>query len=296
MEYLSAIAAGLGSGSLYAVIGLLLVLMATLTRVVNFSQVAVGVYAAFLSIRVGSFLTLTLHMPKVAATVVSIVVALIVGALVSAALGWIISTWLAESSTSARSAVTVAGMLFLISISLLQFGPLAQPLVPLVSGPLVSFGTVTITKVSVFMVALALVILVTSQLLLAKTSLGVKLRAIADRQTAAELLGVNVRLLQVLVWGATGAFMTLAILLGGNNLASQATVSMDLIIPGAAAALFGAFKRMDLALIGGLALGGLQGLVTTWPQISLIRDWIPILCIVIFLMWNQRKEVWDVAR
>lgn len=295
MEYISALAAGLGSGSLYAVIGVLLVLMATLTRVVNFSQVAVGVYAAFLSVRVAPLL-LPLHLPKEVVSVISVVVALIVGALVSAALGWIIATWLPEASGTARSAVTVAGMLFLISVSLLQFGPLSQALVPLVIGPMVSFGTVTITKIAVYLLALAIVIVLLAKLVLTKTPIGVQLRAIADRQTAAELLGVNVKLLQVGVWASTGALMTLAILLGGNNLASQATVSMDLIIPGAAAALFGAFKRMDFALYGGLALGAVQGLVTAWPEISLIRDWIPIISIVIFLLWNQRKEVWDVAR
>jgi branched-chain amino acid transport system permease protein len=53
---------------------------------------------------------------------------------------------------------------------------------------------------------------------------------------------------------------------------------------------------MDFALYGGLALGAVQGLVTMWPEISLIRDWIPIFSIVLFLLWNQRKEVWDVAR
>lgn len=295
MEYLSAIVAGLGSGSLYAVIGVLLVIMSTLTRVINFSQVAVGVYAAFLSIRVVPLLA-PLHLPKALVTAISIVVALLVGALVSALIGSIITTWLGEASTTARSAVTVAGMLFLISVSILQFGPLSQALVPLAIGPMFSFGVVTITKVSVYLTLLAVAIFITAKLILTKTPIGVQLRAVADRQTTAELIGLNVRSLQVGVWAATGALITLAILIGGNNLAPQVGVSSDLIIPGAAAALVGAFKRMDLALLGGLLLGGVQGLVVMWPEISLIRDWIPIMIIIVFLLWNQRKEVWDVAR
>lgn len=295
MEYLSALVAGLGAGSLYAVIGVLLVIMSTLTRVVNFSQVGVGVYAAFLSIRLATLLA-PLGLPKGVVTIICVVFALIVGAAVSALLGWIIATWLPGSSTTARSAVTVAGMLLLISLSLLQFGPLAQPLIPLVVGPLVSFDVVTITQVSVFMLALAIVILALAYIVLNKTPIGIRLRAIADRPTAAELLGVNVKALQVGVWAASGGLMTLAILIGGNNLASQATVSVDLIIPGAAAALVGAFKRMDFALIGGLALGGVQGVIVMWPEISMFRDWIAIFIIIIFLLWNQRKEVWDVAR
>ncbi len=295
MDYISSIVAGLGSGSLYAVIGVLLVLMANLTRVINFSQVAIGVYAAFLSIRVGPLLE-PLGLPDIAILIISVLVALIVGALVSALLGWVIATWLAESSDTARSAVTVAGMLLLISISLLQFGPLAQALKPLVVGPMFSVGIVTVTKVAVYLLGLALVILLVAAVVLNKTPAGVQLRAIADRQTAAELLGVNVKVLQVGVWAASGVLMTMAILIGGNNLAGTPTVAVDLIIPGAAAALIGAFKRADLAIVGGLLLGGIQGLIIMWPEISMFRDWIPIVVIVVFLMWNQRKEVWDVAR
>jgi len=295
VEYIAATVAGLGAGSLYAVIGILLVLMATMTRVINFSQVVVGTYAAFLSIRIASFFA-PLGMPKVAVTILSIIAALIVAALVSAFIGWIIAQWLGEATGTARSAVTVAAMLGLVSISLLQFGPLAQPLIPLAIGPLFSVGIVTVTKVSVYLLGLAIVIFILAKLVLNKTPIGVQLRAVADRQTAAELLGINVKGLQVGVWAATGVFMTIAILIGGNNLAPQAAIGVDLIIPGAAAALIGAFKRMDLAIIGGLFVGGLQGLVTAIPQIVLIRDWIPIIVIILFLLWNQRKEVWDAAR
>jgi branched-chain amino acid transport system permease protein len=269
--------------------------MATLTRVINFALVAVGVYAAFLSIRLAPLLA-PLDLPKVAVTIISVIFALIVGALVSALLGWIIATWLPESSDTSRSAVTVAAMLGLISLSLIQFGPLSQPLIPLAIGPLVSFGIVTITQVAFYLLILAILILIVSRLILTKTPIGVQLRAIADRQTAAELLGINVKVLQIGVWAVTGALMTLAILIGGNNLAPQATIPVNLIIPGAAAALFGAFKRADLAVVGGLVLGGIQGLITAWPDINILRDWIPIFTIVIILLWNQRKEVWDVAR
>jgi branched-chain amino acid transport system permease protein len=287
VNIIGAMAAGLGSGGLYAVIGVCLVLMATLTRVVNFSQVAVGVYAAFLAIRF-----VPLGVPQWGI----VLIAVVVGAVVSALLGWIIATWLAEATGTARSAVTVAGLLFFLSISYLQFGTRPQALIPLVSGPLVSFGVVTVTKLSVALIILAIVLAIIAKVVLTKTPLGVQLRAISDRQTAAELLGINVKVLQIGVWAFTGAAMALAIAFAGNSQAANAGSMVNLIIPGAAAALIGAFKRMDLAIIGGIALGGIQGMLTAIPAINLLRDWIPIIIIVIFLLWSQRKEVWDVAR
>lgn len=287
MTFIGALVAGLGAGGLYAVIGVCLVLMATLTRVINFSQVAVGVYAAFLAIRF-----VPLGVPQWG----TVLIALVVGGVVSALVGWIIATWLPEASSTARSAVTVAGLLFFLSLSYLQFGSRPQPLVPLVSGPLVSFGVVTVTKLSVALIVLAIAVAVIAKFVLTKTPLGVQLRAISDRQTAAELLGINVKLLQISVWAFTGAVMALAISFAGNSQAANAGVMVTLIIPGAAAALVGAFKRVDLAIIGGIVLGGIQGLLTAIPSITLLRDWIPIVIIVVFLLWSQRKEVWDVAR
>jgi branched-chain amino acid transport system permease protein len=69
-----------------------------------------------------------------------------------------------------------------------------------------------------------------------------------------------------------------------------------LIVPGAAAALIGAFKNIWAGLIGGVALGVVQGYFAGLPEFLYIRDWVPIVVIVVFLLWNQRKEVWDVAR
>jgi branched-chain amino acid transport system permease protein len=49
-------------------------------------------------------------------------------------------------------------------------------------------------------------------------------------------------------------------------------------------------------LIGGVALGIVQGFFASLPDLTYLRDWVPIVVIVVFLLWNQRKEVWDVAR
>jgi branched-chain amino acid transport system permease protein len=49
-------------------------------------------------------------------------------------------------------------------------------------------------------------------------------------------------------------------------------------------------------VVGGLLLGTLSGLVAQIDQVSLIRNFLPFLFIVVLLLWTQRKEVWDAAR
>jgi branched-chain amino acid transport system permease protein len=184
----------------------------------------------------------------------------------------------------------------LISLSFILFGSQPLPLFPLLVGPALIVGQVAITKVGVAMLVGALALSIATWIVVRRTPIGIRLRAISDRQTAAELLGVNVKALQVGVWAVMGAVMGLSISIVGNTAAADATSMITLLIPGAAAALVGAFKSLRLTILGGLLVGALQGALTAVPTVALLRNWVPIVVIVLFLLWNQRKEVWDVAR
>lgn len=279
--------AGLAAGGVYAVIAVCLTLMAQLVRVINFSQAAIGMFGAFLAVTFAG-----MGIPQVPAIALGIISC----ALLSAALGWIIATWLPEASISARSAVTVAALLLLISISFILFGTKPKMFRAIFSGPAFTLEGVVISQVTVVMVILALVVAVAAKVLLSKTSIGVKLRAIADRPVAAELLGVPVKPLAIGVWAATGVIVGIAVSMVAPTRTSDATSLSMLLISASAAALLGGFKRLDLALIGGLLLGMAQGAAAQFSQLILLRDWIPLTVIVVFLLWNQRREVWDAAR
>jgi branched-chain amino acid transport system permease protein len=287
--WLNNVVAGLTPGATYAIVGVLLTLMSQLTRVVNFAQVAVGMFGGYISLTLVTKMDLPIF--------VGVTVGVLAAALLSAALGWIIATWLSEASTSARSAVTVAALLFLISFAFILFGYRNQPFPTLVAGPLFTLpGGAVVSKVTVVVIVLAIVVTVGSWAFLKFTAFGVKLRAVSDRQIAAELLGLNVKMLNVSVWFVTGALAGITVALVGPSASNDYVTLSSIVIPGAAAALVGAFKRMDLALIGGLAIGAIQGLFAGFPNLLIIRDWVPIIFIILFLLWNQRKEVWDVAR
>ena len=293
MNVIIALVIGLSSGALYALVGVGLTVMSVLTRVINFSLVAVGVFGAYLSIHTVPLLGV---LPLQSATTLAVVIAVLVGAILSGILGWIEATWLSEATATARSAVTVASLLMLISLSFILFGSQPQPLRPLLVGPAFVAGNVAVTKVGIAMLMAAIVVALATWIVVRRTPIGVRLRAISDRQMAAELLGVNVKALQVGVWVVMGGVMGLCVSIIGNTAAADAASMITLVIPGAAAALVGAFKSLPLTIVGGLIVGALQGALTAFPSIVILRNWVPIVVIVLFLLWNQRKEVWDVAR
>lgn len=295
MNLVPQIFAGLTNGSFFAIIGILLTLMAQLTRVVNFSQVAFGMFGGF----VGLWLeTGRNHLP----VWLGAIVAIIVTAALSSIVGWIIATWLPNAQMAARSAVTVSSLLILVATGSVLFGASHnnyKPLLP--SIPIsVKIGStdLIITYNMIALILLSLAVVIVMQIVLKRTMFGVRLRAISDRQNAAELLGVNVKALNVGIWAVSGAIISIAISFLPSTVSNDYVSFSLLIIPGAAAALVGAFKNMWLALVGGLVIGVLQNIIASNPNptIAGLKDWVVFILILVFLLWNQRKEVWDVAR
>ena len=280
--------AGLAAGGLYAVLGVCLTLMSRLVRVVNFAQAATGMFGAFTAV----WFVRQAGLPIWLAAILGVLVA----GLLAVAIGWIAATWLSEASTTTRSAMTVGPLLLLISLSFILFGNKPQPFAPIIAGPAFSVGGVVISRVTVATVTLAIVVAVGCRLVLTRTSIGTKLRALSERPTTAELIGIPSKPLSVSVWAVTGIISALAIIIVAPSQSNDATSLSMLIVPASAAALLGAFRRLDLAVVGGLVLGLLSGLVAQIDQVSFVRNFLPFLFIVVFLLWTQRKEVWDAAR
>ncbi len=280
--------AGLASGGLYAVLAVTLTLMSRLVRVVNFAQAATGMFAAFSAV----WLATELGLPVWAATLVGI----LVGAALNGAIGWIAATWLSEATVTLRSAMTVAPLLMLISLSFIIFGNKPQPFEPILSGPAFTVAGVVVSWVTIVMVVIAVVVAAGCALLLTRTTIGTQLRALSERPTTAELIGIAAKPLSIGVWAVTGAISAVTILVIAPSQSNDAISLSMLIIPASAAALLGGFRRLDFAVAGGLLLGIISGIVAQVPAVSFVRNFIPFLFIVVLLLWSQRKEVWDVAR
>lgn len=280
--------AGLAAGGLYAVLAVCLTLMSRLVRVVNFSQAATGMFGGFVAVWLVSHGGWPIWLGSL--------VGVLIGGALSALIGLIIATWLPEADTTTRSAVTVGPLLLLISLSFILFGNKPQPFSPILSGPAFSIGGVVVSQVTVATVVLAVVVAVACRLVLTRTSIGTKLRALSERPTTAELIGIPAKPLSVAVWAVTGLISALVIIIVAPSQSNDATSLSMLIVPASAAALLGAFKRLDLAVVGGLVLGLLSGLVAQIDEVSFIRNFLPFLFIIGFLLWTQRKEVWDAAR
>ncbi len=204
--------------------------------------------------------------------------------------------WFSEADVQTKSSVTIVFMLGIFAIGARVFGdaPRAAPrLFPNfsleVGGVFFSAGTIVGLVVAV-LVAIALTIAQK------KTRTGIILAALSERPNTAQLLGVRVGVLAMAVWALTGALATLGITLIMPTRPSNFLVLGLLLLPAIAASLFGVFRHIYLALLGGITLGVLEALATYFDALAPFRQALPFFVVLIILIWSQRGEVWDAAR
>lgn len=284
----SSAVAGLSAGGAYAILGVCVVFTYRLVAVVNFTATALGAVGAFVMV-----VLTELGCPMLPAVLVGIAA----GALASAAVGVLTTFWFSGAQASVKAAVTAALLVCIIALGLRLTGgqhPRAFP--DLIGGAGLKLAGVTITAASLVAIGLAVVLTLGVEQFLARTRMGLQLRALSERPMAAELLAVPVRPLALGVWVLSGAVTTLALMLIAPVRSPDFGSLSLLVVPAFAAALVGSFRSFRAALVGGLLIGMLEGLVSGFVALSQYRATVPFLVILTVLMWSQRGARWNEAR
>lgn len=286
--YFTAAVAGLTAGGAYALLGVCAVFTYRLVAVVNFTGAAIGT--------AGTFMLISLTEAGYP-TWPSVLAGIVTGTAVGVAIGFVMTRWFATAGASTKAAVTAALLVGLIAIGLRLTGGQHPHVMPeLFPGSAFRLAGVQVTNASALTIGLAVLFTVASSLFLNGTRTGLHLRALSERPMAAELLGVRVRLLSLFVWGVTGAFTTFALMIIAPQRSPNFMTLSLLVVPALAAALIGLFRSFWLTLVGGIALGILEGLASTVEIVSQYRSAIPFLVILAVLLWSQREARWDEAR
>ncbi|MFI6813046.1 branched-chain amino acid ABC transporter permease [Nonomuraea sp. NPDC050328] len=284
---LQGLLSGLAAGGTFAALGLLLTAMYRLTATVNLAVAAIGVAGVY----VMAALTES-GLPYGVAAAAGVAA----GALLSAGCGAVMVRWFAAGDAQTRTAVSIAQLIGIIALAYILFGDTPRVLPNPASGAAAELAGVVITWATPALLALAALLGGGTHLLLTRTPLGLRLRAMAERPVTTELLGIGTRLPAVVLWAATGGLAALVLLLVAPVRSSDILSLSMLIVPACAAALVGGLTRLSGALLGGLALGLLEGVLAGSAALREYRDAVPFAAILLILMWTRRREVWDAAR
>jgi branched-chain amino acid transport system permease protein len=279
--------AGLVAGGAYAMIGVVVVGMFRMVRVLNFAQAAIGAFGTF------TMSQLYAHgMSYAPATVLGVASA----AAVSVVLGAVMSLWFADARIETRSTVAIAMLIGLLMLGFRIFGDQPRNIPQLFGTHGVKIAGVVITAASITVVVVTIVIAVSVGLFLRRTRTGLRLRALSERPQTAELLGVPARWFSIAVWAIGGALAALGIQVVAPTRANDFLSLSLLVIPAFAAASIGLFRSFTAAVVGGIAIGLIEGLSTHYNSIASYQEVVPLIVLALVLLWSQRHEVWDAAR
>lgn len=284
---IQALLSGLLAGGGYALIAACVVFMFAMVRVLNFAQAAIGAFGAYVAIVLYDHGWA--YLPAAG-----------VGALAGAGLAFVcgaaMASWFADSPTEQRSTVSIALLVALLSLGPRIFGHEVRQVPTLLQGSSVHLFGVYITAASLVTLGFAIVFAVAVWLFLSRTLSGTRVRAMAERPYTAELAGVPARWIAIGLWAICGGIASVGVLVIAPTRSSDFGSLSLIILPALAAASLGLFRRMSGAIVGGVAIGALQGLAEHYSSTAPYADAVPLVVIAAVLIWSQRREVWDVAR
>ena len=281
------LAASLSSGAAYALFGVCIVLMYRMTGTLNFAVTAVGALSAFTMLALVEAGTIT---------VAAAAAAVAMGAVIGAVIGAVFASWFRDSERLTRSTVTIAVLLGLLAAGFRAFGDKPRAARPFFAGRFEELAGVRITYDTIMAVMLALAVAAAASLILNRTRVGIRLRAMAEDSVTAELDGVPVGGLTVAVWGVSGGLAASGAILVGPARPAAFAPLVFLLLPGLAAGLAGRFSRVWPTLGTGFLIAFLEAHAGRFSSISRYRGTIPFLFILVLLLWQRRAEVWDDAR
>ncbi|HEX5944674.1 MAG TPA: branched-chain amino acid ABC transporter permease [Acidimicrobiales bacterium] len=239
---------GLGQGVVFASVALALVLIFRTTGVLNFAQGEMALFSAFVSWKLT-----TTGMPVVVAILLSMAFSFVAGAVIERTL------IRPMEGRSPLNVVIITLGLFLGINALVQLIFGTDPQTMPSPFPRGSVPFILDTRIQKDTIGLLLVLLVQCLglwLLLNRTTIGLKLRAVAANPDSARLHGIRAGTMLMFGWGLSAAIGALAgTLVAGERTAIDASLMQVVLVYALASAALGGFGSVWGAVVAGLFVG-----------------------------------------
>jgi len=268
------VVSGLATGSIYALMALALVIIYNATRTLNFAQGEMLMVSTF----IGWTAQRALGWPLA----VSVVVAVVAAAL----MGWAIERLLIRRAVSATHwdvlIITLGLSLILRSLAGLLWTHDEFPFPSFFGTRPVALGPVRVAPVSLGIIGGSLALMTALAALFRWTRLGRAMRAVAQNQRAARLMGISVERVYATSWVLAAVVGAVAGVLVAPVVFLSSKMGL-IVINGFTAAVVGGFGSMPGAVAGGMLLGVIENLAPLYLP-SGIRYSVPFLVLIAILV------------
>lgn len=272
---------GLGTGAVYAALGLGLVLEHRVSGVVNFAHGAMAAYAAYVFVELRSVGDLVLpvvglpgrfHLGDRLPVGLCLVIAVVMSAALAVAVHGLVFRPLRRAPALARVVASVGVLVALQAVIVLRFGTQNRPVAPVLPADPVTFGGVIVPGDRLLLTVIVVVAAFALWALYRFSRFGLASRAVSDDPTTAALLGTPVERVAAANWAVAGVLAAVGGVLAAPITALNPGNYTLLVVPALAAALVGRLSSFAVTAAAALALGMAQSeLVNLQSRF----DWVP---------------------
>lgn len=278
---LQAVASGIATGCVYALVALSLVIVYKSTDVVNFAGGELVMLGAYF----GLLLLVWLNLPYVAMFALAPVAVFALGALFDRlTLRRVAGRKLSKHVDLVPYVVATIGLSYLLkgAVRVVPYTEEVRRLPPLFSGPPVFAGDVVLQRQDFAIIVVTAVVMAGLWLFFGYTMAGKALRATSQNPRAAALVGIPVSTARMAVWGLSSGIAGIAGLLLAPKLLMTPDMGSVVMLAFAAAAV-GGFTSLPGCVVGGIALGVIQNLVGVFisPQAIAVTPFFVIMLVLL---------------
>ena len=273
--------AGLAMGSIYALSGIGLVLLYRASGTLNLAQGAYGALAVLIGWELNQVHRVAL-LPALA-------LGFLAAPVLSVLWGRLVGRAMAHQDPVVRATATLGPALMVLGLCNWHWNDKARTLrLPTDDLGFVVAG-VRVSMTQVVVLLLAVVVTIAATWLLRVTRTGTAMRALADDRELSSLLGVRVRRVDMLAWTISGVLAGVSAIPLASLTVLTANNLTFLVIPAIAAALLGRLVSLWWTLLGGLAIGVLQAMLTPVTELAPYRSLVPFVAAVAITLWLGRR-------
>jgi ABC-type branched-subunit amino acid transport system permease subunit len=305
-SYILFLLLGLGSGAVYAVLGLGLVLKYRSAGVVDFAHGAVAMFCAYVFIELRSSGELQFpwilipHQIRIASSSgMAVVPAILITLVYSAILGLVfyvaVYRPLRNAPALARVGASIGVMLALQAIALLNYSTFAVSSPPILPDTPIHFAGLSVPSDRIYLAGLTVLLGFVLAAIYRYTRFGLVTRAAVENERGAALLGHSATRIAAYNWVlATVLAAAAGILILPITTLNPGTYTL-FIVPALGAALLGRFSSFSIVVIAGLLIGMFQSelvklqTVWTWLPQEGLQDGLPFIIIMLAMVLLARR-------
>lgn len=267
---------GLTMGAIYALIALGYSMVYGILRIINFAHGDIFMLGTFVALT----LVKVLHLPFVAALLLSMVIVAIVGMFIEQVAYRPLR--MADRMAPLLSALGVS--IFLSNFAQLIWGTETHPFPKVLEIRTFTFNKISINNLQIYILLMSVALMVILQIIVKKSAWGVAMRATSYNKDVARLMGINVDRVISLTFGVGSALATAAgVMVGIYYDAVYPSMGYAAGLKAFTAAVLGGIGSIPGAMVGGILLGVFENFGAAYLS-SGYRDAIAFTILIVVLI------------